>query len=62
MWAYDEENNINDLIIEKKSSKKEKEAAKDVESWAKYAFEHNKEYHIMIFNDEKPFSDTILMK
>lgn len=56
MSEQDTLGNINDLIIEKKSSKEEKEAAKNVESWAKYAFENNKEYHIMIFNDEKPLA------
>ncbi|AZB11538.1 hypothetical protein EG344_23265 [Chryseobacterium sp. G0162] len=56
MSEQDTLDNINDLIIEKKSSKEEKEAAKNVENWAKYAFENNKEYHIMIFNDEKPLA------
>ncbi|MBP2617550.1 ABC-type Fe3+/spermidine/putrescine transport system ATPase subunit [Chryseobacterium jejuense] len=56
MSEQDTLDNINDLIIEKKSSKEEKEAARNVESWAKYAFENNKEYHIMIFNDEKPLA------
>ncbi|NML69648.1 hypothetical protein HHL23_07550 [Chryseobacterium sp. RP-3-3] len=45
--------NICDLVVEKKPNKEEKEALKSTEDWAKYAFEKNKEYHLVFYNGEK---------
>lgn len=48
--------NIYDLIVEKKTNKEEEEALKSTENWAKYAFKNNKEYHIVIYKNEKPIA------
>jgi hypothetical protein len=53
MSEQDTLENIFDLVVEKKPSKEEKEALKSTESWAKYAYDNNKEYHITFFKNEK---------
>jgi len=46
--------NIFDLVVEGKPSEIERQALLSAETWAEYAFENNKEYHLVIYSNDKP--------
>lgn len=48
--------NIYDLVLEQKPTREENEALKSTKDWAKFAYEKEKEYHIIVFQNDKLFA------